>query len=283
MSAAHARVDYRERLARVVAHIHDHLEADLSLERLAEVAQLSPHHWHRIYQAVYRETLADTVRRLRLQRGAALLANTGLPVEQVARKSGYPNAQSFTRAFRSAYGASPSAYRTGGGHAAFRAAARAPAPGERVVQERFVPAVRLAGLDHRGSYMQIGRAFETSLAHLAAAGGVEAGTRWLAVFFDDPFAVPESQLASRAGLSLPPGVAAPAPLREFELGGCECAVLRYRGPYADMRAAYEWLYGTWLVESGRSPADAPVFEEYLNSPRETAPADLLTDIFLPLE
>jgi AraC family transcriptional regulator len=49
-----------------------------------------------------------------------------------------------------------------------------------------------------------------------------------------------------------------------------------------MRAAYEWLYGTWLVQSGREAADAPVFEEYLNNPKETAPADLHTEICLPL-
>jgi AraC family transcriptional regulator len=59
-------------------------------------------------------------------------------------------------------------------------------------------------------------------------------------------------------------------------------VLRFRGPYATMRAAYQWLYGEWLVQSGAQPADAPVFEEYLNSPRDTAPNDLLTDIHLPL-
>ncbi|HEX3379751.1 MAG TPA: GyrI-like domain-containing protein [Paraburkholderia sp.] len=64
--------------------------------------------------------------------------------------------------------------------------------------------------------------------------------------------------------------------------GGEYAVLRHVGPYSDMRAAYEWLYGTWLVQSGREAADAPVFEEYLNSPKETAPAELVTEICLPL-
>lgn len=49
-----------------------------------------------------------------------------------------------------------------------------------------------------------------------------------------------------------------------------------------MRAGYQWLYGEWLVRSGLEPADAPVFEEYLNNPRDTAPSDLLTDIYLPL-
>ena len=54
------------------------------------------------------------------------------------------------------------------------------------------------------------------------------------------------------------------------------AVLRHKGPYSDMRAAYDWLFGEWLVRSGREPADAPVFEEYLNNPRDTPPTELRT-------
>lgn len=59
-------------------------------------------------------------------------------------------------------------------------------------------------------------------------------------------------------------------------------MLRHKVPYADMKAAYQWLYGVWLAQSDREVGDAPVFEEYLNNPRDTAPTELLTDIYLPL-
>ena len=49
-----------------------------------------------------------------------------------------------------------------------------------------------------------------------------------------------------------------------------------------MPGAYRWLLGTWLPGSGREPADAPIFEAYLDDPRDTAPAALRTDIHLPL-
>lgn len=131
-------------------------------------------------------------------------------------------------------------------------------------------------------YAVFGHAFERSHVQLAALGLVEPASRWIAEYVDDPSAVPEHQLCSRAGLSVPDGVAAVPPLLAFEVGGGPCAVLRHRGPYATMRAAYQWLYGHWLVNSGHEVGDAPVFEEYLNNPRDTAPADLLTDICLPL-
>lgn len=282
MNKSHGWIDYQERIGRVTAYIHDHLADELDLNQLAEVAHLSPFHWHRVYHALHGETIAATVRRLRLHRGSGYLANTTLPVEQLARKCGYPNAQSFARAFRAAYGMSPTQYRESGSHAVFRVGRAEPAAAGYRVDIRHVPPVRLAGLDHKGSYMLVGKAFEAAFARMSAQGLARPAMRWMAVYYDDPFVVPEAQLASRAGLSLPEGCEPGLPLLPFSLGGGTCAVLRHRGPYATMRAAYQWLYGDWLLQSGHEAADLPVFEEYLNSPRDTAPADLLTDIYLPL-
>lgn len=285
MNPKHGWVDYHERIGRITAHIHEHFAQPLELVHLAELAHLSPYHCHRVYHALLGETIASTVRRLRLQRASGYLANTQLAVAAVARKCGYPNVQSFARAFSSAYGVSPSDYRKSGGHTVF-AGLDPVLPLAYAIEVRDVPKVTLAGGDHRGSYMGVGKAFNAAYARLAAAGLVEQQTRWFAVYYDDPFAVPEAQLASRAGLSLPATLGAsdklPAPLERFELGGTPCAVLRHQGPYATMRAAYKWLYGHWLVQSGFGAANLPVFEEYLNNPSQVAAAELLTDIYLPL-
>jgi AraC family transcriptional regulator len=283
MNNRHGWVDYHERMGRVSAYIHDHLAEPLDLERIAEVAHLSPYHWHRVYHAMHGETVAATVRRLRMHRATGYLANTALPVVDIARKCGYPNSQSFARAFRGTYGVSPIDYRREGSHVVFRTGVAQAEQAGYAVEIRDVPRVRLAGIDHRGSYMLIGKAFEAAFVHVAGQGLLRHDMRWMAVYFDDPFAITESQLSSRAGLSLTEEGRDPQPpLQVFELGGMPCAVLRHRGPYATMRAAYQWLYGTWLVQSGCMTANLPVFEEYLNNPRDTAPADLLTDIFLPL-
>jgi AraC family transcriptional regulator len=200
----------------------------------------------------------------------------------VARLCGYPNAQSFSRAFAVAYGTSPTRYRVQGGHVAFTQAHSAAGSTSYTVEVRQVAAVRLAGMAHRGAYMQVGRAFEMAYARMSAQGLAQAGMRWMAVYYDDPFAVPEAQLRSCAGLELPEDSSPQPPLQVFTVGGDWCAVLRHQGPYATMRAAYQWLYGQWLVQSGYAVADSPVFEEYLNNPRDTAPEQLLSDIYLPL-
>ncbi len=108
-------------MRRVIAHVYDHLDEPLDLNALSEIACLSPHHWHRVYHSMYGETLAHTVKRLRLHCAAGKLAQTTIAVTRVAASAGYPNLQSFTRTFKSVYGMPPARYRSAGQHQALRA------------------------------------------------------------------------------------------------------------------------------------------------------------------
>ncbi|WP_455210118.1 AraC family transcriptional regulator [Kaarinaea lacus] len=274
--------DYEQRLGRVIAHIHDHLDDDLDLNQLAEVACLSPYHWHRIYYAIQGETIVATVKRLRLHRAAGYLAHTSMPIDKVAKKSGYKNLQSFTRIFKSEYGMPPAQYRKAGSHTRFHTDNQEGDIAMYDVTIKTIPAMQTASVAHVGSYMQISQAFETLYGWLAARNLIGPDTRSVGIYYDDPDSVPEAQLRSKAGIVVQGNFAIEAPLEPAEIAGGPYAVLRYQGPYADMKAAYQWLYGVWLVQSEKEPADAPAFEEYLNNPRDTAPSDLLTDIYLPL-
>lgn len=272
------RIDHAEKLRRVTEYIHDHLDDDLDLNRLADIACLSPHHWHRIYHAVHGETLAASVKRLRLHRAAGDLANTPLPIAKVARRSGYEDVSSFTRIFKAAYGMTPARFRVAGQHAAFKQA-QAASPAAHPVRVERLPALAAIGLEHHGSYMTIGRAFETLLGRHLSRGDVRPPLRMVGLYRDDPASTPEAALRSAACLVVEPG----HPLANVSIRGGWYAVLTYRGPYATMHEAYRWLYGTWLVGAGLAPADAPLVEEYLNDPRTTAPGELITEIRLPLE
>jgi AraC family transcriptional regulator len=103
----------------------------------------------------------------------------------------------------------------------------------------------------------------------------------IGIYYDDPSAVAEEKLRSKAGAILDVTNIEP-PLERTEIAGGRYAVLRRIGPYSDLMAAYQWLYQNWLMQSGEQPADAPPFELHLNTPQDTAPADLITDIHLPL-
>ncbi len=279
------RLDYGRRIARAMALLAADPARSPTLDELAGAAAFSPFHFHRIYRELTGETPAETLTRLRLSQAAVLLVRDGLPVAAVAARSGYGSAAAFTRAFRAAYGIPPAAYRARGG---IGAPLPAPTPGPEEtamfdVTIRAEPALRLAVLAHRGAYGAIGAAFDRLSAWAAARGLVGEETRFIALYHDDPMTVPEAELRSEAGLTVPPGVEGSEGVRILDLPPTRCAVLMFQGPYAELEPIYTWLYRDWLPASGEEPADQPPREEYLNDPRSLPPAEWLTAIMLPLQ
>ena len=274
---------YEKRFGLMTRYIYDHLDEKLDLNKLADIACLSPYHWHRIYHAVYGETIATTVKRLRLHQAAGYLANTSMTIPEVASKTGYENLQSFTRIFKSVYGMPPAQYRKQGSHTHFQNQLLDEDSVMHEINIKHIEKQQVVTVEHIGSYMQIGKAFDSLYSQLGMRNLMQANMRSIGLYYDDPSVVAEEQLHSRAGVIVEGNVEVDLPLEQTEIVPGRYAVLRHTGPYATMKAAYEWLYGHWLVNSSEEPANVPVFEEYLNNPRDTAPADLITDIYLPLK
>lgn len=274
---------YADRIDRVRQHIHAHLDAPLDLDTLADVACLSRFHWHRIYRGVTGETVAQTVRRLRLARAAQALANSTDPVATIAERAGYSTQAAFTRAFAAAYGSPPAEFRTSGQHAALVQALQEENAMAFPVEIRVLPARPALGLAHSGPYADIGRTFGKLDLILRAEGLLPRVRGMFGRYRDDPDVVPAELLGSHACVFVDSADARAPGLESLTAGGGPHAVLTYKGPYAAMKPAYDWLFGTWLPQSGREARDEPVIEINLNTPLETPPRDLLTEICLPLE
>jgi AraC family transcriptional regulator len=274
--------DYERRLRRVLDHIHDHPAGDLSLDALADVAALSRFHFHRVYNAVVGETAANTVRRMRLHRAAVALVQGTDPIGTIAKRVGYPQIASFNRAFAGHYGLTPAAFRNRGELRPFPLLLARKGPLMFPVIIRIDPERRLAAVPHKGPYPEIGRAFEKLGSTVAARGFYGRFGHMVGVFYDSPADVKPSDLRSHAGLEAPADMALDPPLEEVRLPAGRHAVLTFTGPYAGLPAAYDQLLGVWLPASGEVPADAPMFEVYLNSPMDTAPEALVTEVCLPL-
>ncbi len=272
---------YAKRLARVSKHIQAHMDDTVDLNTLAEIANLSPYHFHRVYHAVNGETVANTVKRLRMSRAAADLIRTELSIEKIAERAGYSTVQAFTRVFKSEFGMPPAQYKKHGSHKVFERSLEQAAMLNNTVKIVETPAMQGVKLEHRGSYLMIEHAFNP-LMLWAKQHDVDYQAV-LGIYYDDPFAVEEKDLRSSACLILENPVEPTAPIQTLHLPPMRCAVLRHRGPYADMRLAYMWLYGQWLPNAGVEVADAPVFEIYLNEPQTTPPTELVVDIYLPIQ
>jgi AraC-like DNA-binding protein len=104
----------RTLLLSIERFVRQHLsDPELSPEIVAAAHHISISHLHRLFRT--RETtVAAWIRRQRLERARRDLADPALhsvPIHLIATRSGFKDHPTFTRAFRSAYGASPKDYR----------------------------------------------------------------------------------------------------------------------------------------------------------------------------
>jgi len=109
------RLEYENRVNRVIDHIRDHLAEDLSLAGLARVAAFSPFHFHRVFKAITGETVFGFIQRLRIERAAvALRDHVDQSVLEVALDHGFSSPAAFARAFKARFGMSATGWRRGG-------------------------------------------------------------------------------------------------------------------------------------------------------------------------
>jgi AraC family transcriptional regulator len=275
---------YRQRILRVQLFIQQHLDEELSLERLARVAHFSPYHFHRIFRELVGEGVNEHVRRLRLEAAAVALKTTGRGVTQIALDAGYGAHEAFTRAFRQMFGVSPSQFRAGR-HPVFnpKEATMTTETTPREVRIETVPPRRVAFVRHVGPYREVKPTFDRLAAWAGRRGLFRPDTLVIGISYDDPEVTPADKIRVDCCLTVGEDVAPEGEVGVQTIPGGECAVLTHHGPYRELGQSFGWLYGVWLPASGREPRDAPAYTVARLTPPDTPPEQLRTDIHLPLE
>lgn len=299
------RTFYELAVERTVRRIARSLDEALDLASIAREAALSPFHFHRVFRGMIGETPLELHRRLRLERAASHLASAETPVTTVAFDAGYETHEAFTRAFRQAYGTSPSAFRQDS-RAARERCTRAPqielaAPTgihfAKPIDDRIafvtggiimkvtletMPELRVAAVHHVGPYHRISEAFARLDSLVRPAGLCEVGALMLAVYHDDPESTPPDQLQSDAGVTVDENAKLPAGMTEVRLPAGRYAKTTHVGPYEKLGDTWTRFMGEWLPKSGHRVGPSSSYEVYRNTPMDTKPEDLRTDLYLPI-
>ena len=101
------------RLRRVIDHMHEHIDEDLPLDRLAGVSGLSQPQFARVFREATGEPPHRYLVGLRVKRACDLLERSELSVIEVGMRCGFEQPAHFATMFRKITGMSPRAWRTG--------------------------------------------------------------------------------------------------------------------------------------------------------------------------
>jgi AraC family transcriptional regulator len=100
------------KLRAVIEYIHEHLDAELSLDHLAAVAHVSPYHFARLFKHSTGLPPHQYVIARRIERAKELLRERDrLPLAEVATEVGFADQSHFTRHFKRLVGVTPRRFR----------------------------------------------------------------------------------------------------------------------------------------------------------------------------
>ena len=291
--------DYKRRILRVLVHLHQRIDDEVSLEELARVACFSCYHFHHIFSGMMGESLKEHVRRLRLERAAIQLKLSRRSVTQIALDAGYQAHEAFTRVFKATYGLSPLQFRVKRSPIAAVAAPsgvhyREGKPLKNFKTKRCriqnmnvkiisIQPKRVAFMRHVGPYNQVASTWDKLLPALGKEGLLGGDSEFIGVCHDDPEVTPAEKIRYDACVTVDEKLVPCGEIGVQTISGGEYAVVTHFGPYARMGETYAKLLGQWLPRSGRELRSGPCFEVYLNDPNSTEPADLLADLYAPLQ
>ena len=96
-----------DRVQMALAYARENLDAELSVEALAEAARLSPRQFSRVFREETGQSPAKAIERLRVEAARLMMETTRHPIEVIARETGFGDRERMRQAFLRAFGQPP--------------------------------------------------------------------------------------------------------------------------------------------------------------------------------
>jgi len=313
------RQEYTGRIYRVMDYIEKNIDSDLSLENLSKVANFSMYHFHRIFASIAGETLNRYIQRVRVEKGAAMLANSpGMPITEAAYACGFSGSSAFARSFKEYFGMSATEWRNLSDeeksnfrkkesnickHKSNTGKDINPCPGyikenqlnnrrnemlEKMdVSVKDFPEMNVAYVRHIGPYQGDEALFAALFDKLCTWAGprglLNEKAQMMAVYHDNPDITESKKLRLSICVTVPEGTKTGGEVGIMKIPGGKYAAASFELKGDEYQAAWDAFFSDWLPGSGYQPVEGPCFELYKNDPATHPEGKCLVDICVPVK
>lgn len=287
---------YQQRITCALSYIEENLGVEVTLADVSKVACFSPFHFHRIFKAFVGDSVSDYIKKRRLTKAAEDLITTKKQIIDIAFDSGFESQEALTRAFERVYQTTPGKYRERGKHCG-------------IFEKREVDAETLRHLS-KGVTME---PKVVSLPEFKVVGMrkvVTLKTNYLISKLWEEFLprIPEIKNIARAGLSY--GICEYIDLAKSDentlygelvsmevnsfdfipegmvskvIPAAKYAVFTHKGKIENLQKTYDYIYKTWLPNSGMELAPHDDFELYDYRFKGASDPNSEFDIYTPVK
>lgn len=299
---------YIAKINLAIDYIVEHLDEKINLNEIAENAQLSPYHFHRIFKSIMGETVNDFVRRVRVEKaGSMLFTNPQMSITDVAFENGFSSSQSLAKEFHRFFKMTPSQYRkskikhieskkskdyalqvdydSGDGRPIIYYQSKVKE--NMKVEIKTLPDMNLAYVRHIGPYKEdtklFGQLFEKLCTWAGPRNLIDQDSKYLCIYYDGPEVTNESKLRLDVCITVPKNTEVDGEVGKQSVEGGRYAVARciIKDP-KEYGQYWNEIYTNWLPESGYQPDNKVPFEMYPAECKKEN-GDMIVDICIPVK
>jgi len=287
MSKLATKKQYQERIIKVWIYIQNNLDVKHSLDELASIACLSPYHFHRIFKAYTSETTSQYFRRLKLERAANRISFSNDDITTIAFNAGYDSHAAFSKAFKQRFAISPTEFRQNHNTVDFHPDYKTNFHEEKYMDCKIIniPAKRVLFTRRTGPYVSSAYKAWGALSQYACDHNLmNEETESIGLFHDSPDVTEEDKMRYDACITVGDNVKPDGEFAIQDIEGGDYAMFIHKGSYENLETTYDQIMRDWLPGQNRELREIPIHERYLNAElMETAPDELLTEIYIPVK
>ena len=276
--------NYQRSFDKVLTHIDENLDEKPDLDTLAEIANLSKFHFHKIMKAYLDETLGNYINRVRLETAAKLLRYSNQAIYEIAYQVGYETISAFNKAFKKRFGISPSAMRKNKNQITKQNNDNNMSEFHLVETIKNINDIQVIFQQSKGT---IGDEttktnWDTLFTKAQSLQVLTPNSKFYGINWDDPEITVLEKIRYDACISVSNSNDLDAEFSTKTIQGGKYLSFVYKGDYQNLGQVYNHIFKDWVIKKDYSLRDVPIFEQYINNKEITPPEDLLTEIFIPI-
>ena len=293
-----SRQIYIEKINTVQDYIEKHLDEEINVQQLSQIASFSEYHFQRIFKQFTSESLYSFIKRLRLEKAVFLLrSNKKLTIQDIALSVGFSNQASFAKALKEKYRLNASQIKkisdleinqlinensTNGKVLSNNSYYNKPI--ELTIQ--LVEPLKVLYTRYTGAYKGNSDLFSklfTKLHRFANRNNlINQETKWFVVYHDYGDLTKEEKLRLSVCMSVKNDVINHGEFGCMELAGGKYAVGKFLLGTDEYQGAWNYMISRWLPDSGYLPDDRLCFEYYPPQEKEDEHISRVVEIFIPI-
>ena len=277
--------NYQKGFDKVLTHIDANLDEKQDLETLAEIANLSKFHFHKIMKAYLGETLGNYINRVRLETAAKLLRYSSQAIYEIAYQVGYETKSAFNKGFKKQFGVNPSFIRKHKKQIVIENKDSNMSDFQLLKTIKNIQDIPVIFQQSKGT---IGKEateenWGTLFTRAQSLQMLSPESKFYGINWDDPEITPFEKIRYDACISVNKEAAINAEFSSKTIAGGKYVCFLYKGDYQNLGLVYDQIFRDWVIKMEYNLRDEPVFEQYINNKEITPTEDLLTEIFIPIK